>query len=68
MSSIEIQFNGEKRSIVSATVEDLLSEFNLGEKRLAIELNKEIVSRSNFSTTKLSAGDVVEVVHFVGGG
>lgn len=40
----------------------------LGEKKLAVELNREVIPRSEHSTTPLKEGDVVEVVSFVGGG
>lgn len=65
---IELSINGEKRDIKSSTVLELINELNLGNRKVAIELNREIVSRDKFETTKLSSGDSLEVVHFVGGG
>jgi sulfur carrier protein len=36
--------------------------------RVAVELNRELISRAQWSTTPLSDGDKLEIVHFVGGG
>jgi sulfur carrier protein len=64
--------NGQPRSFPelssSATLDVLVNELGLQGDRVAIEHNGEIVSRSNWSTTVLSEGDRLEVVHFVGGG
>ena len=68
MSDIEITFNGELTQVSSGTVEELLSEFKLAGKKLAVELNREIVSRSSFAETQIQQGDSVEIVQFVGGG
>lgn len=64
----EIVLNGEARSTAGRTVSDLLSECALAGKRVAVELNREIVPRDRYSLTELRSGDQVEIVHFVGGG
>ena len=64
----KISFNGENRETHSRTLRELIEEFDLGEKKLAVELNREIVPRSKFETTLIQNDDVIEVVHFVGGG
>ena len=64
----EIYFNGEKREVVSATISALVEEVKLGEKRFAVERNREIVPRSQFAETAIDEGDVIEIVQFVGGG
>jgi thiamine biosynthesis protein ThiS len=68
MSEIEISFNGELRSVKSTNVLELLKEFELADRKLAVELNMKIVPRDSYESVTLSAGDTVEVVHFVGGG
>ena len=68
MLTIEISLNGEARQVESSTVAELISELSLAGRRVAVELNKNIVRREQFASTALTAGDVVEVVHFVGGG
>jgi thiamine biosynthesis protein ThiS len=65
---VNIYFNGEQREVTSSTIIELIAEFKLTGKRIAIERNKEIVPRSAYAETKLSDGDQIEVVHFVGGG
>jgi len=49
-------------------VAELLVELSMLNKRLAVELNKEVLSREQFAETSLHDGDVVEIVQFVGGG
>lgn len=65
---IEISINGETQAVESSTISELLGELDLKDRKVAVELNREIVSRSNYETTALSPGDTLEVVHFVGGG
>jgi len=50
------------------TVLGLIAHLGLPEKKIAIERNREIVSKSTFATTELSEGDVLEIIHFIGGG
>ena len=64
----EVTFNGEVRAVESATVAELLQEFHLENKKVAVELNREIVQRGTYAETQINAGDQIEVVHFVGGG
>lgn len=68
MSTVEIRFNGEAKQVSGSTVQHLLEELGLQGRRVAVELNREIVSRSAYSDTMLKNGDAVEIVHFVGGG
>ena len=50
------------------TVAGLIAHLGLPEKKIAIERNREIVSKSTFKTTELSEGDRLEIIHFIGGG
>ncbi|MFJ5623929.1 sulfur carrier protein ThiS [Peribacillus loiseleuriae] len=50
------------------TVEQLLSHYHLENRIVVVEVNKEIVMKENYKTMSLSRGDVVEIIHFVGGG
>lgn len=66
---IEIYVNGEPhRIIIPATVTDLLISLALSSERVAIELNREILPRRVWQETRLSDGDRMEIVQFVGGG
>ncbi|WP_371398307.1 sulfur carrier protein ThiS [Fretibacter rubidus] len=50
------------------TVSELLAYLSLPEKKIAVERNREIVSKSTFNTTILKSGDTLEIIHFIGGG
>ncbi len=66
---MKIVVNGEEREIEEeATVARLVRQLALAPERVAVELNREVVRRARWDETKLSEGDRVEVVHFVGGG
>lgn len=52
----------------SLTVAGLIAHLGLPEKKIAIERNLEIVSKSTFDTVCLSDGDTLEIIHFIGGG
>lgn len=61
--------NGEPRRIVSgATIADLVVALGLDPKKVAVERNAEIAPRSTLAEVPLADGDVLEIVHFVGGG
>lgn len=66
---MQITVNGTVRDVQeSPTVQDLLHHFELGEERVAIELNGNIVEPPFYSTITVEASDVLEIVRFVGGG
>jgi sulfur carrier protein len=64
-----IVVNGAARALVHGqTVADLVRDLALEGKRIAVELNGEIVPRSRYRETGLSSGDRLEIVGAVGGG
>ena len=63
-----VKLNGEQRELSGKTVTELLNENGYDPKRVAVELNLEIVPKSQYDSTILKDGDSVEVVSFVGGG
>ena len=66
---MNITLNGEARSLPQGTrVAGLLASLELGGRRVALEVNGEIVPRSRHAEHELRDGDVVELVHAVGGG
>lgn len=66
---MQIQVNGEALDVAeNATLAELIEQLQLLGKRIAIELNLEIIPRSEHPTTCLKAGDRVEIVHAIGGG
>jgi thiamine biosynthesis protein ThiS len=69
MSELAITVNGEPRRISGpATVADLLEQLQLDPRTVVVELNRHIVRRLQLTETQLAEGDMVELVHFVGGG
>jgi thiamine biosynthesis protein ThiS len=61
--------NGETREVEDrVTVSDLITSLGLKPERLAVEINRSIIRRSQWSDTFLAEGDKVEIVNFVGGG
>ncbi len=64
-----MKLNGEHIQLTKATtLEEFLKEQGYNIQRIAIERNDEIVPRENFSDVMLSDSDIIEVVHFMGGG
>jgi sulfur carrier protein len=67
--SIELVINGETRTVVQGTtIAGLIVELGLGDRRIAVERNREIVPRAEHASTVVAAGDRIELVTFVGGG
>ena len=66
---MNIILNGEQREIPDATTAAALVELlELAERRIAMEVNLEIVPRGDYADHMLQEGDRVEVVHAIGGG
>ncbi len=66
---MKIYLNGEPREVADGcTAADLVAELGLTGRRLAMEVNREIVPRSEYATHRLHPEDRVEVVHAIGGG
>jgi thiamine biosynthesis protein ThiS len=61
--------NGEQREFAQvANLSDLIGQLGMKADRVAVELNRELVSRERWGVTRLADGDKLEIVHFVGGG
>jgi thiamine biosynthesis protein ThiS len=65
---MKVFVNGELREVEISTLADLIAELDLPVARIAIELNREVVRRSDWGSTMLKDEDRIEIVHFVGGG
>ena len=66
---VDIVFNDTPLAVpAGCTVAALLRQQGLADRRVAVEVNREIVPRSAHATRTLAAGDRVEVVHALGGG
>jgi len=67
--NMRLQINGEAQELPPGlSVTALIEHLELRPERVAIELNKQIVRRTLWKETQLNNGDVLEIVHFVGGG
>jgi sulfur carrier protein len=66
---MRLQINGEEKEFAGGlSLADLIAQLGMKSDRVAVELNREIVSRAQWADTSLKDGDKLEVVHFVGGG
>jgi len=66
---VEIRVNGEVRDVPAGlTVREMVEHLGLGDGPVAIERNRTIVPRAAHGSTPVEPGDVIEIVHFVGGG
>ena len=64
-----IYLNGEGKEIPDGlSLAQLVDKLGLPVQRVAVELNRTVVRRVDWSTTNLSENDRIEIVHFVGGG
>lgn len=66
---MQVTVNGEEQVLAEAlSVAELVEQLGLAQRRIAIEINGEIVPRSHHPDHRLQPGDKVEVVHAIGGG
>lgn len=65
---MQIVLNGQPHESSAVTIADLIVALELGEQRIAVEVNGLIVPRSQHAGHALTTGDRVEIIHAVGGG
>ena len=65
---MKLIINGTEQQIAAGNLAELVEALGMKGDRVAIELNREIVSRAQWSGASLKDGDKLEIVHFVGGG
>lgn len=65
---MNITTNGEAASIEPLSVHDYLISLGIDPRRVAVELNRDILPKAQYQETMLQEGDCLEIVHFVGGG
>jgi thiamine biosynthesis protein ThiS len=67
--SLNLTVNGESRTFTGPlSVAGLVAALGLDTRKVAVELNREIVPRSTYAGAALRDGDALEIVHFIGGG
>ena len=66
---MQITVNGERQELPdNLTAAALIDRLGLAGKRLAMEINRELLPRSRFDQHQLQPGDQIEIVHAIGGG
>ena len=66
---MKLIINGDEKSFdAPLTLAGLVAQIGMKPDRVAVEVNREIVARSEWEQTQLADGDRLEIVHFVGGG
>jgi sulfur carrier protein len=66
---MRVEINGETKELPrELNLNELLEYLSMPSRLLAIELNKEVVRRKDWGDTRVKDSDVIEVIHFVGGG
>lgn len=66
--SIQLHINGESKHVQATQLDQLVIELGLQGKRIAIEVNGELVPKSRHATTALSDDAKIEIIQAVGGG
>lgn len=66
---MRVYVNGDSKDLSgSPSLAELITQLDLPAARIAVELNREVVRRNDWSGTMLHEDDRIEIVHFVGGG
>ena len=69
MKKIKIKVNGKYANIdKNQVLSKLLKKLKIPIKKVAIELNQEIIDKKNITKIKIQNNDKIEIVHFIGGG
>jgi len=69
IKKIKIRINGKFLEINdNLSLSNFLKQLKIPLKKVAIELNQEIIDKNNLNKIKLKKGDKIEIVHFIGGG
>ena len=69
IKKIKIRVNGKVKFISNNyNLSDLVKNLKIPMKKVAIELNQEIIDKKNISKINLKKNDKIEIVHFIGGG
>ena len=69
IKKIKITLNGKNKIIDQvSSLNELVKNLNIPIKKVAIEFNKEIIDKKKIKKIKIKNNDVIEIVHFIGGG
>lgn len=65
---MQIFINGERTSVAASTLEQLVIELGFQGKRIAVEMDGQLITKSRHAATLLSDDAKIEIIHAVGGG
>ena len=69
IKKIKIRLNGKTKLIaVNSKIQTIIDKLNIPIKKVAVELNHEILDKKKLYKIKLKKNDKIEIVHFIGGG
>ena len=69
LKKIKIRLNGKIKTIIDkSTLYELIHNLNVPIEKVAIEMNNEIVNKRKIRKIGLKNNDIIEIVHFIGGG
>ena len=69
IKKIKIKLNGRNKSVDhGSNLNELVNKLNIPIKKVAIEFNKEIIDKKKLKKIILNNNDIIEIVHFIGGG
>ena len=69
IKKIKIKLNGKEKQIPeNFKIDKLINDLKIPIKKVAIELNQEILDKKKLHKIKLKKNDKIEIVHFIGGG
>ena len=63
-----LKINGKSVDAAGVTIAEYLTRENFDSRKVAVEVNEEIVPKDKFADVTLRDGDVVEIISFMGGG
>ena len=65
---MNVFINGEAKQVQAITLAELVNELNLQDKRIAVELNQQLIAKSRHAETVLTDDAKIEIIQAVGGG
>ena len=69
IKKIKIKLNGKEKQIAeNSKIQKVINDLKIPIKKVAIELNQEILDKKKLNKIKLKKNDKIEIVHFIGGG
>tara|TARA_B100000941_G_C28495916_1_gene550957 strand:+ start:462 stop:680 length:219 start_codon:yes stop_codon:yes gene_type:complete len=69
INKIKIKLNGKVKTVdKNSKLSDIIKKFEIPLKKVAIELNQQIVDKKKLNKINLKTNDKIEIVHFIGGG